>query len=150
MNKRFPGQGRSCDINIKRVYSKEDKFSRNILIYFTIKQHSTILNELGNVSFSHLQYWFHFSWQKHLPEMIYSIPPTADSHNHVTCCNSAKTLNVMPTTWLGICSNLSIFSAKLLCTIVMRLNSIQWPIDGWMDRVNNPGGNLQLIFYHVF
>jgi hypothetical protein len=44
MNKRFPGQGRSCDINIKKGYSKEDKFSRNILIYFNIKQHSTKLN----------------------------------------------------------------------------------------------------------
>jgi hypothetical protein len=45
-----------------------------------------------------------------------------------------------------------IFSAKLPCTIVMRLNSIQWPINGSMDRssygsiyrVNNPGGAFKL------
>jgi hypothetical protein len=41
-----------------------------------------------------------------------------------------------------------VFSAKLLCTIVMRLNSIQWPINGSIYgsiyRVNNPGGACKL------
>jgi hypothetical protein len=43
------------------------------------------------------------------------------------------------------------FCAKLLCTIVMRLNSIQWPINGSIDRSSKQsGGSLQKIFYHVF
>jgi hypothetical protein len=33
-----------------------------------------------------------------------------------------------------------VFSAKLLCTVVMRLNSIQWPIDGWIDRSSKQSG----------